>query len=129
MDYCCRIRYRRRGKAPGLKPGTGSYPTTFIRFVTDGDVGIIDLMQRPRFNQLVNPPYTRLGFIMPLSTAIRTCVTPVTLRALKGALTFETQRTWGSEVQIPHRICYSVRRSFYSNVILRRYRHFAICRR
>ena len=129
MAYCSRICYRRRGKAPGLKPGTGSYPTTFIRFVTDGDVGIIDLTQRPRFNQLVNPPYTPLGFTMPFSTAIRTYVTPVTMRALKGALTSETPRIRGSGVQIPHRTCYSIRRSFYSYVILRRHRHFAICRR
>jgi len=72
VAYSSRICYRRRGKAPGLKPGTGSYLTTFIRFVTDGDFGIIDLTQRPRFNQLVNPPYTQLSFIMPSSTTIRT---------------------------------------------------------
>lgn len=108
VAYCSRKCYRRRGKALGLNPGTGSYPTTFICFVTDGDVGIIDLTQRPRFNQLVNPPYTRLGFIMPSSTAIRTYVTPVTLRALKGALASETPRTRGSGVQIPHRTCYSI---------------------
>jgi len=95
------------GKPPGLKPSTGSYPTTFIRFVTDGDVGIIDLTQRPRFNQLVNPLYTRVG-IMPSSTAIRTYVTPVTLRALKGALASETPRNRESGVQTPHRTCYSV---------------------
>jgi hypothetical protein len=126
---CARICYRRRGKAPGLKPRTGNYPTTFTRLVTDADVGIIDLTQRPRFNQLVNPPYTRLGFIMPSSTAIRTYVTPVTLRGLKGALASETPRTRRSRLQIPHRTCYSICRSFYSYFVLRRHRHLAICHR
>jgi hypothetical protein len=112
VAYCPRICYRRRGKALGLKPGTSSYPTTFVLFVTDGDFGIIDLTQRPRFNQLVNPSYTRLAFIVPSSTAIRTYVTPVTLRALKGALTSETPRTRGFGVQNPHRTCYSKHRSF-----------------
>jgi hypothetical protein len=128
VAYYSRIYYRRREKAPGLKPGTGSYPTTFIRIVVDGDVGIIDLTQRSRFNQLVNPPYTRLGFITPSSTAIRTHVTPVTLRELKGVLASETPRTRGSGVQIPHRVYYSIRRFFYWYAILRRHRHFAICR-
>jgi len=73
--------------------------------------------------------HTRLGFIMPSSIAIRTYVTPVTLRTLKGALASETPRTRGSGIQIPHRTCYAIRRSFYSYVILRRHRHFAIRRR
>ena len=107
VAYCSRNCYRHRGKPPGLKPGTGSYPTVFIRFVTDGDVGIIDLTERPRFNQLVNPPYTRLG-IVPSSTAIRAYVTPVTLRALKASLASETPRTRGSGVQTPHRTRYSI---------------------
>jgi hypothetical protein len=73
--------------------------------------------------------HTWLGFIMPSSIAIRTYVTPVTLRTLKGALASETPRTRGSGVQIPHRTCYSIRCFFYSYVIVRRHRHFAICPR
>ena len=129
VAYCSRIHYRRRGRAPGLNSGTGSYASTCIRFVIEGNVGIIDLTQRPRFNQSVNPPYTRLGFIMPSSTAVRKYVTPVTPPALKGALASEIPRTRESGVQIPHRACYCIRRSFYSYAVLCRHRHFAICRR